>query len=242
MHSLLFYLERIWLRLVNGISATIVGTVDVEVQNFPATQTVDGTVSVNNFPASTQVSNFPATQTVNGTVNVGNFPVTQAVSGSVSVSNFPATQNVSVVNQVDVEVQNFPAGFNVNNFPSVQDVRLINPPSGGSGTAMDFVHTSPALNPGDVYTVLTYTVPVGKDLVLDFIKFSSVLDFKAEITIDGDESYNEFGSGSAPSPEYKRSRTFPAGTLFEFKLTNRAPALSTATSIYVTMAGDLYNA
>jgi hypothetical protein len=41
------------------------------------------------------VNNFPASQTVNGTVAVSNFPATQPVSGSVSVSNFPATQPVS---------------------------------------------------------------------------------------------------------------------------------------------------
>ncbi len=40
----------------------------VLVTNFPATQPVNGTVDVGNFPA------FPATQTVSGTVNVGNFP------------------------------------------------------------------------------------------------------------------------------------------------------------------------
>jgi hypothetical protein len=35
------------------------------------------------------------TQTVSGSVSVSNFPATQPVSGSVSVSNFPATQPVS---------------------------------------------------------------------------------------------------------------------------------------------------
>jgi hypothetical protein len=66
------------------------------VGNFPATQSVSGTVTANingtvpvsgnvgvsNFPASFQVSNFPATQAITGTVNVGNFPAVQAVSQS----------------------------------------------------------------------------------------------------------------------------------------------------------------
>ena len=46
------------------------------------------------------VTNFPASQTVSGTVNVGNFPATQPVSvaalPSVAVNNFPATQPVSL--------------------------------------------------------------------------------------------------------------------------------------------------
>lgn len=45
-----------------------------------------------------KINNFPATQTVSGSVSVSNFPATQPVSGSVSVSNFPATQNVNVTN------------------------------------------------------------------------------------------------------------------------------------------------
>ncbi len=87
----------------------------VNVSNFPATQTVDGSVDVGNFPAtqdvsgSVSVSNFPSTQTVDGSVSVSNFPSTQDVSGSVSVSNFPSTQTVD-------------GSVAVLNFPSTQDV------------------------------------------------------------------------------------------------------------------------
>lgn len=64
-------------------------------------QTVNGTVSVGNFPGTQSVTgtinvgNLPATQGVTGTVNVGNIPATQNVAGTVSVGNFPATQSVS---------------------------------------------------------------------------------------------------------------------------------------------------
>ena len=61
----------------------------VDVDNFPATQPVSGTVAV---------SNFPATQPVSGTVAVSSLPSIPAGAnaiGSVSVSNFPATQPVS---------------------------------------------------------------------------------------------------------------------------------------------------
>lgn len=82
--------------------------VDVEVLNFPAVQpvsdnggslTVDGSVSVSNFPSSQAVTG-PLTDAqlrttpvpVSGTF----FQVTQPVSGTVAVSNFPATQPVSI--------------------------------------------------------------------------------------------------------------------------------------------------
>lgn len=45
------------------------------------------------------INNFPATQPVSGTVSVDNFP---PVSGTVSVSNFPANQPVTVTNTVNV--------------------------------------------------------------------------------------------------------------------------------------------
>jgi hypothetical protein len=41
---------------------------------------VSGTVSVDNHPTSTEVSNFPANQTVSGTVAISNLPATQPVS------------------------------------------------------------------------------------------------------------------------------------------------------------------
>lgn len=41
------------------------------------------------------VSNFPATQSISGSIEVSNLPATQPVSGAVTVSNFPATQPVS---------------------------------------------------------------------------------------------------------------------------------------------------
>jgi hypothetical protein len=40
-------------------------------------------------PTQVEVTNFPAVQTVSGTVNVGNIPAVQSVAGSVQVSNLP---------------------------------------------------------------------------------------------------------------------------------------------------------
>jgi hypothetical protein len=123
----------------------------VSVSNFPATQSVSGSVDVTNHPTEIEVSNFPATQPVSGSVDVtnhpteievSNFPATQPVSGSVSVtnpvtsvavSNLPATQPVSgtvaVSNQpTSIEVSNLPVtqaisgAVTVSNFPATQPV------------------------------------------------------------------------------------------------------------------------
>jgi hypothetical protein len=77
----------------------------VSVDNFPATQTVDGSVDANvTFPVtqtvdgSISVDNFPATQTVDGSVDANvTFPVTQTVDGSISVDNLPSDKNLSTV-------------------------------------------------------------------------------------------------------------------------------------------------
>jgi hypothetical protein len=137
----------------------------VDVGNFPATQTVDGAVTINNdsgspvpvtFPSGVSVSNFPATQTVDGTVDVGNFPATQTVDGSISVSNFPTSFDVGnfpTTQTVDgsvsvsnfpasttvsgtVDVGNFPTSFDVGNFPTTQTVD-------GSVSVSNFPTTQP---------------------------------------------------------------------------------------------------
>jgi hypothetical protein len=72
----------------------------VNVNNFPATQTVTGTVSVGNFPAVQPVNDNGGSLTVDGTVAVSNFPgqsvntatvtavsVTAAVAASLAASN-----------------------------------------------------------------------------------------------------------------------------------------------------------
>lgn len=130
----------------NGGSLTVDGSVNIG--NFPSVQpvsdnggslTVDGTVAVSNFPATQPVSGTVTIQdggnsiTVDGTVGVNNFPATQAVTqsgawavtvsdgsgplsvdGTVSVGNFPATQNVadgggSLTVDGNVGINNFPA-------------------------------------------------------------------------------------------------------------------------------------
>jgi hypothetical protein len=78
----------------NGSSLTVDGSVSVS--NFPATQPVSGTVTANvTFPETQNVSvqnaSIPVTDngsslTVDGTVSVSNFPATQPVSGTVTAN------------------------------------------------------------------------------------------------------------------------------------------------------------
>ena len=106
---------------------------NVAVTNFPASQNINGAVSIN---GEVEVKNDTGNPlAVSGTVSVGNFPATQPVSGSVSVSNFPATQAVTgtffqATQPVSgtVSVGNFPASttvdgtVDVGNFPATQTV------------------------------------------------------------------------------------------------------------------------
>jgi len=119
--------------------ATQAVTGDVNINNFPATQTVDGTVAVT---GDVNITNFPATQTVDGTVavtgdvNINNFPASQTVDGTVNINNFPATQTVdgtvAVTGTVALDAATLSAleninatitgDVNINNFPASQTV------------------------------------------------------------------------------------------------------------------------
>ena len=97
-----------------GNSITVDGSVSVS--NFPATQTVDGTVGISGDVNVTQgtdpwtvdgtvdVGNFPATQTVDGTVTIQDGGGSITVDGSVTVGNFPASQTVDGTVNIGNEV------------------------------------------------------------------------------------------------------------------------------------------
>jgi len=129
--------DRLQILMYNRYSGGGTGPhTDVDVTNWPISQNINGTVSVDNFPASVEISNDVGNAVpVSGSVSVSNFPATQPVSGSVSVSNFPATQPVSgtfwqATQPVSgsVSVSNFPAtqpvsgSVSVSNFPATQPV------------------------------------------------------------------------------------------------------------------------
>jgi hypothetical protein len=62
------------------------------ISNFPASTIVTQSTGSD---LHVDVDNFPATQPVSGTIAVSNFPGTQPISGSVSISNFPSTYPVT---------------------------------------------------------------------------------------------------------------------------------------------------
>jgi hypothetical protein len=81
----------------------------VNVNNFPASQTVSGSVSVSNFPAAQPVTDNGGSLTVDGSVSVSNFPgqsVNTATVAAVSVTAASAatlaSSNVSRVKLIVV--------------------------------------------------------------------------------------------------------------------------------------------
>lgn len=68
------------------------GSQKTQVSNFPSISTITGNVGI---PSGVNINNYPATQQVAGTVAVSNFPGTQPISGSVAVSNLPTIQQVA---------------------------------------------------------------------------------------------------------------------------------------------------
>jgi hypothetical protein len=117
---------------VNNLPSTQAVSGSVTVSNLPTTQPVSGTVSVSNLPTSTNSHTqaydpsggggyFDITSTsisgsvsaldvaVKNTVPVSGtfYPATQPISGSVSVSNFPITQPVSIMSNLNVNLNDF---------------------------------------------------------------------------------------------------------------------------------------
>lgn len=82
----------------------------VNVNNFPATQTVAGSVSVSNFPAVQPVNDNGGSLTIDGTVAVSNFPgqsVSSATVTAVSVNpSSAATLAASNASRVKLIVHN----------------------------------------------------------------------------------------------------------------------------------------
>jgi hypothetical protein len=74
-----------------------------------------GRVEVTNqvvFPTSLEISNFPAVQSITGTIDIGNFPATQTVAGTVGISNFPTSFDVGNF-PASFNVGNFPTSFDI---------------------------------------------------------------------------------------------------------------------------------
>lgn len=90
----------------SGNPIPITGTVtntggDIAVSNFPASQTVDGTVALDATSlaalenTTVDINNFPSVQTVDGTMFLDSTNITALQSVTATISNFPATQTVA---------------------------------------------------------------------------------------------------------------------------------------------------
>ena len=115
----------------------------VGMTNFPQSQTVDGTVSVDNLPD------------VSGTVAVSNLPSVQPVSGSVSVNNLPAMQDVAV-----------------SNFPQVQQVDVVKPVLPHPSSIVNLRAVSLGNSAPGACDGFSYVVPVGKVLLITDVTIS----------------------------------------------------------------------
>jgi hypothetical protein len=122
---------------ITGSISTTSGTQDVRVVGTTVTQSITGSVTVNNFPVTQSVKlvdvGTDVTQSITGSVTINN-PVT-----SVSVNNLPTTQSVKIDQTIflPVSVSNFPTvqtvtgtfhldnsllAVSVSNFPSIQTI------------------------------------------------------------------------------------------------------------------------
>lgn len=99
---------------------TVDGTVSVgNFPDFPASQTIDGTVAVSGVSGTVTVTgDSGGSLTVDGTVSVGNFPGTQTVDGTVTVGSLPsvtvgATPAVEVADytHASTAAASVPSGF-----------------------------------------------------------------------------------------------------------------------------------
>ena len=147
----------------NITNASVVVSGDVSVNNFPISQTINGSVDafitnetlvvgVNNFPATQDVNITNSSIPINGSVDANITNASVVVSGTVdsnitnsslnvAVNNFPATQDVNITNP-NVMVNGTVA---ISNFPTTQDVNITNTSVAVSGS-VDANITNSSLN------------------------------------------------------------------------------------------------
>lgn len=170
----------------NGGSITIDGTVNVG--NFPATQPVSGTVTVQQGTAA----NLNAT--VTGSVSVSNFPATQPISGTVSANLNAGTNYVGNVRLTDgiTDAEVVPlAGFNA------QAVAIVD----GSGNQVTSFGGGTQYADGTAVATPTGTVSLGFDganvqaLSTTAAGLLNIADGGGTITVDGTVTANA-GTGT----------------------------------------------
>jgi hypothetical protein len=118
---------------ITGSISTTSGTQDVRVVGTTVTQSITGSIAVNNLPTTQSVkidqsitlpisvSNFPIIQTVTGTMII---PNVVTVTGSITQNNFPLTQSVKLVDVGTNITQSITGSVSVNNLTFVSGANL----------------------------------------------------------------------------------------------------------------------
>ena len=105
----------------------------IGINNFPATQPVDGTVDIGTMP--------PVDIASGQSVNIGTMPAVDIASGqSVNVGNFPADQGVNV-NEINGSA---PGPANPLPVVSAGQQGTVKPPAGTTAASIDYVATFPS--------------------------------------------------------------------------------------------------
>jgi len=106
-----------------NVTQSVTGTVSVN--NFPSIQTISGTVHFDNANLPVSVSNFPSVQIITGSVGISQIV---SITGSTAVNNFPVTQSVKIDQSITLPItgtvhfDNVNLPVSVSNFPSVQTI------------------------------------------------------------------------------------------------------------------------
>ena len=187
----------------------------VDVDNFPATQPVSGTIAVSNLPATQPVSGSVTAVQSSGSslhVDVDNFPATQPVSGSVGVNNFPATQAVSATSlplpagaSTDASLTNGNQKTQVTNFPATQPVSgsVTAVQSSGSSLHVDvdnFPATQPVSGTVSVSGNVTVVQPTGASLHVDVDNFPATQPVSGTVAISNFPATQPVSAASLPLP------------------------------------------
>jgi hypothetical protein len=211
-----------------GNSITVDGSVSVS--NFPATQTVDGTVGISGDVNVTQgtdpwtvdgtvdVGNFPATQTVDGTVTIQDGGGSITVDGSVTVGNFPASQTVDgtvnigtmpnvTINQPVAVTDNggsltVDGSVSVSNFPATQTVDGTVNLSASTLSALE--NTTVSVSNFPASQTVDGTVDIGNEVAInDGGNTISIDDGGGSITIDGNVNATITGTPTFTSEPFE---------------------------------------
>lgn len=221
---------------------------NVEINNFPSTQQVEGTVTILSIP-SIEISNDVGNAIpIQGTITISNFLETQIVSGAVSITGIPT---VEITNDSGSPIS-ISGSVNIGNLPSIQTINgtvaISNYPNSqavsGSVAISNFPSTQTVTG-----TITINSIPAGTNLIgavnvnnsLNISNFPSVQpisDNNGSITVDGTISFSNttINIGNFPASQTISATSLPlptgASTSANQSLTNAG--IGAVTDTYIT--------